>query len=128
MSGSLEARLTALEQLIIIIIVGGGRIPIHFPPPRGDNFATDQTRIDALYRIYGGGLPPWADPGPGDPTRFEALLRRPHGDPFSPDLTRLSAVQLEGAVHTVNAELVRLKALEAQMKERLKEVQSNAAG
>ncbi len=36
---SLEARLSALEQIIIIIILGGGGIPR--PNPPGDSFASD---------------------------------------------------------------------------------------
>ena len=128
--GSLEARLSALEQIIIIIIIGGG-----FPgvPPKGDSFATDQTRIEALARGLHGFRPPWGpgtDPAVTDTTRLEALYRilghGPIGDPFSPDLARLSAVELESGVHRVNAELVRLRALESQMQDRLREIKAQS--
>lgn len=107
-NGTLEARISYLEQIIIIIIIGGG-----FPgfPPKGDSFATDSSRLEALTR-FGGSVP----------------FPRPIGDPFSPDLARLSAIELESGVHQVNAELVRLKALEAQMQDRLKDVKTKSEG
>ena len=47
-AGSLEARVSALEQIIIIIISSGGWRP--GGPYGGDPFNTDTTRLEALYR------------------------------------------------------------------------------
>jgi hypothetical protein len=126
-TGNLEARLSALEQIIIIIIIGGGGI-VH--PPKGDSFSTDLVRLDALSRLTGFRPPfgPGTDPPVTDTNRLEALYRilghQPVGDRFSPDITRLSAIDLESEAHKVNAELVRLKALEGQIQQRLKELKT----
>lgn len=125
--GNLEARMSALEQIIIIIILGGGGI---HKPPVGDPFSPDLARLNTLAGLTGF-RPPFGsggDPPVTDTTRLEALYRilghGPIGDPFSPDIPRLSAVEVESATHKVNAELVRLKALEAQLQARLKELKT----
>ncbi len=88
MAGSLEARMGNIEELciiIIIIVLGGGRLPGHGPV--GDSAAGDTSRMEALMRIVRGGLPGIIpDPGP-------------------PDLARLSLEVVESRLLAVNAEL-----------------------
>jgi hypothetical protein len=101
---SLEARISALEQIIIIIITGGG----HFPgvPPKGDSFASDTTRLDALAGLRG-----WI----------------PKGDPFAADISRLSLVAAESALLQVSAELTRLRGVEVELTARLDELRAGSA-
>jgi hypothetical protein len=99
--GSVEARLSNLEELliIIIIIIIGGRGG-HGPPVVGDTFTTDTSRIEALMR----------------------LVRPPRGDPGPPDIARMSLEVAEARLLEVNAELTRLRAHEAELNTRLKEL------
>ena len=105
MAGSLEARMGNIEELciiIIIIVLGGGRLPGHGPV--GDSAAGDTSRMEALMRIVRGGLPGIIpDPGP-------------------PDLARLSLEVVESRLLAVNAELTRLRAQEAELNARVKEL------
>jgi len=98
--GSVEARLSNLEELliIIIIIIIGGRGG--HGPPVGDTFTTDTSRIEALMR----------------------LVRPPRGDPGPPDIARMSLEVAEARLLEVNAELTRLRAHEAELNTRLKEL------
>jgi hypothetical protein len=100
-SSQVEARLSYLEQIIIIIIIGGGGFGFPPRPPIGDSFTSDITRLDALSRLVGRARP---------------------GDVSTSDLPRLSATEIEGAVHEINAEIVRLRSLENLMNTRLKEL------
>jgi hypothetical protein len=101
MAGSLEARLGNLEELCIIIIIiilgGGGR----GPGPIGDSATADISRMEALMRLVRPGIIP--DPGPID-------------------LARLSLEAVESRLLAVNAELTRLKAQEAELNARVKEL------
>jgi hypothetical protein len=99
--GSIEARLSNLEELliIIIIIIIGGRGG-HGPGPIGDSATTDISRIEALMR----------------------LVRPPRGDPGPPDIARMSLEVAEARLLEVNAELTRLRAYEAELNTRLKEL------
>jgi len=105
-AGSLDSRVSNLEELIIIIIVvilGGGRGgPI---PPKGDPFASDTTRMEALSR----------------------LIRWPPPDPYASDITRMSAEAIESKLLEVNAEQTRLRSLEGELNARLKELRSKPA-
>jgi len=100
-AGSLESRVGNLEELIIIIIIvlGGGGIT---GPHKGDPFASDTTRMEALAR----------------------LMRRPPPDPYASDVTRMSAEAVESRLLEVNAELTRLRSLEGELNTRLKELRS----
>ena len=100
MAGSLEARLGNLEELLIsiIIIILGGR-PGH-PGPPSDSVTVDTSRIEALMR----------------------LVRPPRGDPGPPDIARMSLEVAEARLLEVNAELTRLRAHEAELNARLKEL------
>ena len=95
--GSLEARISALEQIIIIIITGG------WPPrgPVGDSFASDSSRIEALYRAVGPHIP--------------------KGDPFVVDVPRLSLAEAEEKALHVASEITRLQALHGELSAHLKE-------
>ena len=100
--GSLESRLSALEQIIIIIIINGGLRP-------------------------GGGFGgPSVDPGPSDYTRLESLYRAiiPKGDPFANDLTRLSVTEVEEKALHVSGEITRLQALHGELNARLKDLRA----
>ncbi len=100
---ALEARISALEQIIIIIIVGGGGRGPGRPGPIPDSFASDLTRTNALSSLFG---------------------RIPKGDPFAADISRLSLVASETALLEVNAELTRLKAVEGELSARIEELRS----
>ncbi|MBV9909694.1 MAG: hypothetical protein JOY52_19250 [Hyphomicrobiales bacterium] len=106
MAGSLEQRLGNLEELliIIVIIIIGGRGG--HGPGIPDPAATDMTRIEALRRF----LPPHIIP-----------------DNFATDIARLSVEAVEGGLLAVNTELTRLKAREAELNARLKELRANKA-
>jgi hypothetical protein len=97
-AGSLEARVSALEQIIIIIISSGGWRP--GGPYGGDPFNTDTTRLEALYRHI------------------------PKGDPFASDVTRLSVTEVEEKALQVSAELTRLQGLQGELNARLKELRA----
>jgi hypothetical protein len=102
-AGSLESRLSNIEELciiIIIIVLGGGR--------------------------GGGGVGPIGDRFSPDTSRMEALMRlvRPHGDPPVVDLARMPAESIENRLLEVNAELTRLRSHEAELNARLKELRS----
>ena len=90
--GSLESRVSYLEQLIIIIIIGGGGGG--GIRPKGDSFSADITRLNALSGLAGS----------------------------ASDLSQATAADIESSLHHLNAELVRLRALETQMNARLKEL------
>lgn len=93
--GSLESRVSYLEQIIIIIILGGGGLgPVR--PPKGDSFSADITRLNALSGLAGA----------------------------ASGLSEASATDIESAIHNLNAEMVRLRALETQMNARLEELRS----
>ena len=102
--GAYDARLSALEQIIIIIILNGG------------------------WRPGGGG--PSVDPGPGDYTRMEALARAfiphrpPPGDSFANDLSRFSLAEAEEKALQVSAEITRLQALHGELNARLKDLRA----
>lgn len=107
MAGSLEARLGNLEELLIIIVIhvlGGGRGGIG-PPPVGDNFATDTSRMEGLMRL---------------------IRRPPVGDSFSSDISRLSHEAIEARLLEISAELTRLRAHESELGARLKELRGNS--
>ena len=99
----LTARLSYLEQIIIIIITGG-LIPPR--PPKGDPFATDTTRLEALLRRGAGGFP------------------FPPGDPFASDVARLSLEDVESETNEVAASIVRLQARQGELAARLKELRA----
>jgi hypothetical protein len=101
MAGSLESRISNLEELIIIIILNGGGIP--GLPHKGDPPAPDTTRLDAMSRLF---------------------RRIPVPDPFASDITRLSAEAVESSLLEVNAELTRLRSVEGQLNARLKELRA----
>ena len=106
---SYEARLSALEQIIIIIILGGG---IPRPNPPGDSFASDSVRYEALMRAFRPGhFPPY-----------------PPGDSFASDITRATASELESALHQLNAEMTRLRAKEGEIHARLKDLRGESSG
>jgi hypothetical protein len=108
---SYEARLSALEQIIIIIVLGGG-FPRPNPNPPGDSFASDSVRYEALMRAFRPGhFPPY-----------------PPGDSFASDITRASLSELESALHQVNAELTRLRAREGEINARLKDLRGESSG
>jgi hypothetical protein len=99
-AGSLESRLSNLEELAIIVIIWvfGGR-------------------------VHGPGPGPIPDPGPADISRIEALMRRiPRGDSIPVDIARMSLEVAEARLLEVNAELTRLRAHEAELNARLKEL------
>ena len=105
MVGSVESRLSNLEELCIIIIIiiwgGGGRGPGR---PPSDSIADDTTRMEALMRLV-----------------------RPHGDPPAVDLARMPAESIESRLLQVNAELTRLRSHEAELNTRLKELRAGKA-
>lgn len=104
-AGTLEARLSNIEELMIIIIIiiyGGGRGGGH-GPGIPDPAATDLTRVESLMR----------------------LIRRPHGDPMVSDIARMPLDAIESTLMEVNAELTRLRAHEAELNARLKELRGN---
>jgi hypothetical protein len=104
MVGSVESRLSNIEELCIIIIIiiwGGGRGP-HQPP--SDSIANDTARMEALMRLV-----------------------RPHGDPPVVDLARMSAESIESRLLQVNAELTRLRSQEAELNARLRELRGSKA-
>jgi hypothetical protein len=105
MAGSLEQRLGNLEELliIIVIIIIGGRGG-HGPGPVGDSATADISRFEALRRF----LPPHIIP-----------------DNFATDIARLSVEAVESGLLAVNAELTRLKAREAELNARLKELRAS---
>jgi hypothetical protein len=101
-AGSLESRLSNIEELciiIIIIVLGGGRGG--GGGPIGDRFSPDTSRMEALMRLV-----------------------RPHGDPPVVDLARMPAESIENRLLEVNAELTRLRSHEAELNARLKELRS----
>jgi hypothetical protein len=103
--GSVESRLSNIEELCIIIIIiiwGGGRGPGR--PPPSDSIAEDTTRMEALMRLV-----------------------RPHGDPPVVDLARMSAESVESRLLQVNAELTRLRSQEAELNARLRELRGSKA-
>ena len=60
-----------------------------------------------------------------DTSRIEALMRLvrpPRGDPGPPDIARMSLEVAEARLLEVNAELTRLRAHEAELNARLKEL------
>jgi hypothetical protein len=104
MAGSVESRLSNIEELCIIIIIiiwGGGRGPGHGPV--GDSATADTSRMEALMRLVRPGGPGIPDPGP-------------------PDLARLSLEAVESRLLAVNAELTRLRAQEGELNARVKEL------
>ena len=100
----LEQRLSALEQIIIIIITGGRWPPRPGPGPIPDTFATDYTRLDALQRFV-----------------------RPRGDPPPIDVSRLSLVAAEQALLDINAELTRLQGLTTEVEAHMKRLRGGKA-
>ena len=71
---------------------------------------------------------PWPNPiaDPAVFARSAATLGRIGplgGDPPPPDISRLSAVQLETMLHSINAEKARLDSMEAMVKKQLEAVQ-----
>ena len=102
-AGSLEARLSNIEELCIIIIIiiwgGGGR----GPGPVGDSFTPDTSRMEALMR----------------------LVRPPRGDPFASDITRMPLEAIEARLLEVNSELTRLRSHETELNARLKELRGS---
>jgi hypothetical protein len=106
--GSLESRLSNIEELciiIIIIIYGGGRGPGHGPV--GDSATADTSRLEALMRLV----------RPGGPSIIP--------DPGPPDLARLSLEAVESRLLAVNAEMTRLRAQEGELNARVKELRGN---
>jgi hypothetical protein len=105
MAGSVESRLSNIEELCIIIIIiiwgGGGRGPGH---PPSDSMANDTARMEALMRLV-----------------------RPHGDPPVIDLARMPLESIESRLLQVNAELTRLRSHEAELNTRLKELRGSKA-
>jgi hypothetical protein len=103
-SGSVESRLSNIEELmisIIIWVIGGG--PRGWPPtPIGDRPTPDISRIEAMMRIF-----------------------RPHGDPGPTDIARLPLEAVESRLLEVNAEMTRLRSHEAELNARLKELRGN---
>lgn len=101
-AGSVESRISNIEELCIIIIIiisgGGWGGGVRRPPP-GDSFADDTTRMEALMRLV-----------------------RPHGDPPVVDLARMPVESIESRLLQVNAELTRLRSHEAELSARLKEL------
>ena len=98
-AGSVESRISNIEELCIIIIIiiwGGGW---RGPRPPSDSIADDTTRMEALMRLV-----------------------RPHGDPPVVDLARMPAESIESRLLQVNAELTRLRSHEAELSARLKEL------
>ena len=102
--GALDARLSALEQIIIIIVVSGGWRPPGVGGPSVDPGPSDYTRLDALYRVIGGHIP--------------------KGDPFAADLTRLSITEVEDKILQVAGEVTRLQALQGELNARLGELRT----
>ena len=99
-SGSFDARLSAIEQSIIVIISSGG----WKPNPVGDHFASDSTRLDALSRVIGPHIP--------------------KGDPLAADLTRMTVTEVEEKALQVSAEVTRLQGLQGELTARLKELRA----
>lgn len=122
----LEARVSYLEQILANLHI------IADPPPNDVTRLAGGESVEALRR-WGGGIPGViADRATPDTTRLEALWRvvgnRPqHGDPPATDLTRLTASQIEAAVHDLNAEIVRLRSVESLLNERLREMRTRSA-
>ena len=103
-AGSLESRLSNIEELciiIIIIIFGGGRVPGHGPV--GDSVTSDTSRMEALMR----------------------LVRPPRGDPPPIDLSRMSLEAVEARLLEVNGELTRLRSQEGELNARLRELRGS---
>jgi hypothetical protein len=112
---ALEARISALEQIIIIIIIRGGGV-WGGGPPRGDPAATDLSRIAGVEDL----LRRRGDPAATDLARIagvEELFHR-RGDPAVTDIARLSASAVDTALLDVHAELTRLQSLEGELKAR----------
>ena len=98
--GGLESRISALEQIIIKVFVGG------------------------VWPLPGVGGPS-VDPGPSDYARQQALYQAifPHkGDPFVVDVARLSLAETEEKAHQVASEITRLQALQGELGARVKEL------
>jgi hypothetical protein len=107
-AGSLEARLSNLEELAIIIIIvvfGGGRGGGGGGGPIPDPLATDTSRLEALMR----------------------RLRPTPGDSFASDIPRLSAEAVESRLLEVSAELTRLRSQEGELNTRLKELRGSSS-
>jgi|SRR5271157_2332914 len=105
-SSNLEARVGLLEQIIIIIIVHGGWTPPGRPGgPPGDSFASDTSRIEALFRTIG----------------------RPHGDPPAVDIARLSLQEAEDRANQVAASIGRLQAQHGELQARIKEMRGGSS-
>jgi hypothetical protein len=101
---ALESRLSALEQIIIIIITGGRWPPRPGPGPIPDTFATDYTRLDALSRFV-----------------------RPRGDPPPIDISRLSLVASEQALLDAHAEVTRLQGVVGELNAHVERLRSSKA-
>lgn len=76
-----------------------------------------------------GPMPPIVDPGPWGPYPYPypRPYPRPYPDPNpvdpSPiDFSRLTRVQLDTILHSINAEKIRLDALENQIKDEIKKI------
>jgi|HubBroStandDraft_1064217.scaffolds.fasta_scaffold599607_1 hypothetical protein len=105
-AGSVESRISNIEELVIIIIIivfGGGGRP-GGGGPVGDTFSSDTTRLDAVMRALRGPI---------------------RGDPPAVDLTRMPEEAVESRLLEVNAELTRLRSQEAELSARLKELRAN---
>jgi hypothetical protein len=104
-AGTIESRVSNLEELFIIIIIifGGGGRP-GGGGPVGDTFSSDSTRMEALLRALRGPI---------------------RGDPPAVDLTRMPEEAVESRLLEVNAELTRLRSQEAELSTRLKELRAN---
>jgi hypothetical protein len=96
------------------------RNPGWFTDPPPEDFLN--VRVLDLIRRYRGGF---TDPAPEDlaGVRLRDLIERIPGggftDPSPEDLGRLTRSELEGHLHKLNAEMVRLKSLERLINERL---------
>jgi hypothetical protein len=96
------------------------------PPP--EDFLN--VRVLDLIRRYRGGF---TDPAPDDlaNVRLKDLIQRIPGggftDPSPEDISRLTVSELEGQLHKVNTEVVRLKSLERMISGRLEEIKSPKA-
>jgi hypothetical protein len=120
----LTQRVSYLEQLVIVAVLGGGPIPLpHWPPggPTPDPGPTDYARMEALRRVVGRGDPPATDAA-----RLEALYRAVlgggRGDPPAADLARLSLAETETLHNDVGAAITRLQARQVEINARLKEL------
>ena len=103
--------------------------------PKVDAMAGTRARLSNIEElmtiIYGSGLSGGSGPGIPDPaakTRVESLIRlmrHPHGDPFGSDISKIPLGAIESSLMEVTAELTRLRAREAELNARLKELRGN---